>query len=58
MILSPSTKRDKKALFAYVAGVRERRHKGQAEVKLMLIDVKKAHIKGKERRRGMGRAAE
>ena len=38
----------KKALLADVAGVREkRREQGQDEVKLMFIDVKKAHFKAK-----------
>ena len=38
----------KKALFAIVAGVREkRRTQGHEEVKLMFVDVKKAHLKAK-----------
>ena len=38
----------KKAFFAQIAGVREkRREQGQDEVKLMFIDVKKAHFDAK-----------
>ena len=38
----------KKALFAFVAGVREkRRTQGHEEVKLMFVDVKRAHLKAK-----------
>ena len=38
----------KKALFAFVAGVREnRRAQGHDEVKLMFVDVKKAHLNAK-----------
>ena len=38
----------KKALFAFVTVVREkRRAQGRNEVKLMFIDVKKAHLKAK-----------
>ena len=38
----------KQALSAYLAAVREkRREKGQDEVKLMLIDLKKAHRNAK-----------
>ena len=38
----------KKALFAYVAGVREkRRGQGQDEVKLIFIDVERAHLTAK-----------
>ena len=38
----------KKALFAFVAGVREkRRTQGHEEVKLMFVDVKKAHLNAK-----------
>ena len=48
----------KKALFAFVAGVREkRRTQGHEEVKLMFVDVKKAHLNAKVRRGRMGRAA-
>ena len=39
---------DKKALFAHVAGVREkRREQGQEEVKVMFVDAKKAHLNTK-----------
>ena len=35
----------KEALFAFVAGAREkRRFRGLAEMKLMFVDVKKAHV--------------
>ena len=38
----------KKALFAFVAGVREkRRTQGHEEVKLMFVDMKKAHLNAK-----------
>ena len=38
----------KKALFAFVAGMREkRRAQGHDEVKLMFVDVKKAHLNAK-----------
>ena len=38
----------KKALFAFVAGVREkRRTQGHEEVKLMFVEVKKAHLNAK-----------
>ena len=38
----------KQALFAYVAGVREkRREHGQDEMKLMFVDVRKAHSNAK-----------
>ena len=38
----------KKALFAFVAEVREkRRAQGHDEVKLMFVDVKKAHLNAK-----------
>ena len=38
----------KRGLFSYVAGVREkRREQGQDEVKLLFIDVKKAHLNAK-----------
>ena len=38
----------KMALFAYVAGVREkRREQGQDEVKLMFIELKKSHFNEK-----------
>ena len=38
----------KRALFAYVAGVREkRRERGLGEVKLKFIGVKKAHLNAK-----------
>ena len=38
----------KKALFAFVAGVREkRRAQGHDELKLMFVDVKKAHLNAK-----------
>ena len=49
----------KKALFAFVAGVREnRRAQGHDEVKLMFVDVKKGASQREVRRGRMGRAAE
>ena len=48
----------KKALFAFVAGVREkRRAQGHDEVKLMFVDVKKDASQREVRRGRMGRTA-
>ena len=42
------TSEAKKALFAYMAGIRgQRREQGREEVKLMFVDVKKAHLNAK-----------
>ena len=48
----------KKALFAFVAGVREkRRAQGHDEVGLMFVDVKKVHLNAKCDEEEMGRVA-
>ena len=48
----------KKALFAHVAGVREKRREQDLDkVKLMFVDVKKTHFKCKMRRGRVGRVA-
>ena len=42
------TSEAKKALFAYIAGIRgQRREQGREEVKLMFVDVKTAHLNAK-----------
>ena len=48
----------KKALFAFVVGVREKiPAQGQDDVKLMFVDVKKVHLNAKCDEEEMGRVA-